>query len=178
MAEKLINDIMSVADRTGMPDAFVQEHLNGLVSPLPAVDMDKFDEEEPLQPAFEAAPKTMYEKLFGYDPRVDIPADVYANGNPLQRKVMEAQLVRNNAVTRMGIGATKQSKGTLKFFMPKSMEEFFELEKIGTKDSPLDEDVYYERGQQMERCHHRQGHGPGGRRTGGLYQSVHESFNW
>ena len=170
MAEEITKEMQAVdrADATGLGDTFSFENEQELTSTLfsesyiadPTEPYSQIDLREDPRDLLEnygkkklnmnqefftsgRTKKGLFEKMFGYDPS-EVPLG-YEKMSPFKRAVLRADLAGQNITTRMGIAATKQLKGTLQLAMPKSMEEFFELNKIGTKESALEEDVYYER---------------------------------
>ena len=165
MAE-LERKIMDTADKTGLGDIFVLQNQAELQGPVddfdiapvadptglaPAIDPQYFTQVKSVGEAGseEQREKGLFEKAFGYNYQEDLPGN-YAKMNPIQRAMVQAELNASNFLTRAGIGAAYQLKGTLQMAMPKSMEEALELNKIGTEESALEEDVYYERSLQNE----------------------------
>ena len=155
------------ADRTGLGDMFSYENESELTLPFPEIadPTGLSDYTPPSDPrdllteegkkeydkdrqgrlvSDEQRKKGLFEKMFKYNPYSDVPLG-YERMTSFERMVMRADLAAQNLTMRTGIGAVEQTKGTIQLAMPKSMEEFFELNKIGTEQSTLEEDVYYER---------------------------------
>ncbi len=102
--------------------------------------------ESEMHPKFksdEFRKKGIFEKMFGYNPEADMPWG-YERMTEFQRAMYRVHLGMQNIVSRVGLGATMQTKGTFQLILPKSMEEYLPTD---TQINPfrLEEDKYYEK---------------------------------
>lgn len=92
--------------------------------------------------------KGLFEKMFGYNPEADMPWG-YERMTEFQRAIYRVHLGMQNIVSRVGLGAAMQTKGTFQLLLPKSIEEYLPTD---TQINPfrLEEDKYYEKRIQSE----------------------------
>ncbi|KKL86024.1 hypothetical protein LCGC14_1948880, partial [marine sediment metagenome] len=153
---------LQIADRTGVSDVFAYQNFAELTDSFAIADPSDIEVlmDEPIVfpeppeiprtigPASSGKQKGLFERMFGYDANMDLPWG-YGRMSPFQRVVFKADLQAQNLFTRVGLGATKQLKGTLELLLPKSIEQYLPTD---TRLNPfrLEEDTFYEKRIQKE----------------------------
>ena len=147
-----IKDSLALADKTGLTDLFSDQnkkeirrpfanldemearltaetvaHFEGKEKPsLPPPKLTRPYYEREISPQFKTdsfRKKGLFERMFGYNAEADMPLG-YERMTEFQRAVYRANLNMQNIVSRMGMGVTMQTKGTLQLLLPKSIEEY------------------------------------------------------
>ncbi len=173
MEDQKLNNAISTSKSTGLNSLFCLQNEDELKSPfdllLPQEQAAQPESQEQKPNYFSSIPdgakplpdanrmeiravkedeKTLFERMFGYNPDSDMPYG-YQKMTAFERSAYRATLAIQNLAKRTALGATYEAKGALKLVLPESMEQ---LLPDDTRLNPnrLQEDKYYEKRIQSE----------------------------